>query len=75
MKQLKEFKRPIVFTVEGNVDAVRQGADTYRRLIDIAARANASEGIRQGVDDLANGRHRSAREALEEFRSKKGIPR
>jgi PHD/YefM family antitoxin component YafN of YafNO toxin-antitoxin module len=75
MKQLKESKRPIVLTVEGKVEAVLQDAQTYQRLMDIAARVEASEGIRQGVDDLASGRHRPAREALEEFRVKHGIPR
>ncbi len=75
MKQLKESKRPIVLTVEGKVEAVLQDAETYQRLMDIVARADASEGIRQGTDDLARGRHRPAREALAEFRNRHGIPR
>ena len=75
MKQLKQDKRPIFLTVEGEVEAVLQDAGTYQRLMDIAARADAREGIRQGMDDLARGQHRPAREALEEFRSKHGIPR
>jgi prevent-host-death family protein len=75
MKQLKQDKRPIILTVEGNVEAVLQDAASYQRLMNIAARADAREGIRQGMDDLARGQHRPAREALEEFRSKHGIPR
>ncbi len=75
MKQLKQDKRPIILTVEGKVEAVLQDAATYHRLMDIVARADAREGIRQGMDDLARGQHRPAREALEEFRSKHGIPR
>ncbi len=75
MKQLKQDKRPIILTVEGKVEAVLQDAATYHRLMDIVARADAREGIRQGMDDLARGQHRPAREALEEFRTKHGIPR
>ena len=33
------------------------------------------EGIRQGLEDAANGRGRQAREALAEFRAQHGIPR
>ena len=75
MKQLKESKRPIVLTVEGKVQAVLQDAYQFQRLMDLAARADATEGIRQGVEDLASGRHRPAREAMEEFRREHGIPR
>jgi predicted transcriptional regulator len=42
---------------------------------DLAARADANEGIRQGLEDVAKGRVRPAREALDEFRRKHGIPR
>lgn len=35
----------------------------------------AEEGIRQGLEDVAHGRTRPAREALDEFRQKHGIPR
>lgn len=74
MKQLKKNKRPVILTVKGRAEAVVQDADSYQRLLDIAARADASEGIRQGMEDLRQGRHRPAREALDEFRREHGIP-
>jgi hypothetical protein len=37
--------------------------------------AGAEEGIRQGLDDVAHGRTRPAREFFEEFEAKNGIPR
>jgi hypothetical protein len=51
-----------------------QNTEAYQRLLDIAARADANEGIRQGLDDVAHGRTRPAREFFDEFRRKHGIP-
>ena len=44
-------------------------------LLDIAARADAEEGICQGLDDVAHGRTRPARDAFDEIRRKHDIPR
>lgn len=66
VKQLKRSEHPNVLKVEGNGASV---------VLDLVARSDASEGIRQGADDLAGGRHRPAREALAEFRNRHGIPR
>lgn len=75
MKQLKKTKRPVVLTVNGKAAAIVQDAEGYQRLLDLAARADTEEAIRQGLDDVAHGRTRPAREAFEEFRRKYGIPR
>jgi prevent-host-death family protein len=75
MKQLKKTKRPVVLTVNGKAAAVVQDAEAYQRLLDIAARADANEGIRQGLDDVAHRRTRPAREFFDEFEAKHGIPR
>ncbi|MBV8709536.1 MAG: hypothetical protein JO182_22775 [Acidobacteriaceae bacterium] len=47
MKHLKKTRRPIVLTVNGKAEAVVQHAEAYQRLLDIAARADAVEGIRR----------------------------
>jgi prevent-host-death family protein len=75
MKQLKRSKRPVVLTVKGKAAAVVQDAEAYQRLLDLAARADAGEGIRQGLNDIAQGRTRPAREVFEGIRRKYGIPR
>jgi prevent-host-death family protein len=75
IKQLKKSKRPIVLTVNGKAAAVVQDPDAYQRLLDIAAAADEEEAIRQGLEDVAHGRTRPAREVFEEFRRKHGIPR
>ena len=75
MKQLKKSKRPVVLTVKGKAAAIVQDAEAYQRLLDVAARADAEEGIRQGLDDVAHGRTRPARDVLDEIRRKHDIPR
>ncbi len=75
MKQLKKSKRPVVLTVKGKAEAVVQDAQAYQRLLDIAARADAKEGIRQGLEDSRKGKVRLAKEFFEEFEAKYGIPR
>jgi prevent-host-death family protein len=73
MKQLKKSKRPVVLTVKGKAAAIVQDAEAYQRLLDIAARTDSEEGIRQGLDDVAHGRTRPAKEVFDEIRRKHGI--
>ena len=75
MKQLRRNKRPVVLTVRGKAAAIVQDAEAYQRLLDIAAQADAEEGIRQGLDDVAHGRTRPAKEVFDEIRRKHDIPR
>ena len=44
-------------------------------LLDIAARADAEEGIRQGLENAKEGRLRPAREFFNEFDAAHGISR
>ena len=48
MQRLKATGRPVVLTVNGKAAAVVQDAAAYQRLLDLAAQADAGEGIRQG---------------------------
>jgi prevent-host-death family protein len=73
MKLLKKTKRPVVLTVNGKAAVVVQDAEAYQRFLDLAARAD--EGIRQGLEDVASGRTRPAKEAFDEIRRKHGLPR
>jgi hypothetical protein len=45
-----------------------------QRPLDIAARLDVREAIRQGLDDVAHGRTRPAREVFSSFRQKYGVP-
>ena len=62
MKQLKKTKRSVVLTVKGKAAA-------------IAARADAVEGIRQGLEHARQGKVRPARDFFEDCEARNGIPR
>jgi predicted transcriptional regulator len=61
--------------VKGKAEAVVQDAQSYQRLLDIVARADVYEAIRQGLDDVERGRTRPPREVFNEIRRRHGIPR
>ena len=75
MKQIKKTKRPVVLTVKGKAAAIVQDAEAYQRLLDIAAYADAEEGIRQGIEAVRQGKVRPAREFFAAFEAEHGIPR
>ena len=73
MKRLKSSKRAVILTAKGKAAAVIQDAESYQRLLDIAARADAAEGIRQGLQEARQGKGRPANEFFAAFESKHGI--
>jgi len=75
MRQIKKSKRPVVLTVNGKAAAVVQDAEAYQRLLDMAAAADAAEGIRQGMEDARKGRVRPAKPFFDEFEARHGLPR
>jgi prevent-host-death family protein len=75
LKQIKKSKRPVVLTVNGKAAAVIQDAEAYQHLLDIAAMADAREGIRQGLEDARKGRTRPVEEFFEEFEAAHGLSR
>lgn len=75
MKRLKKTKRPVVLTINGKAEAIVQDAEAYQRLLDIAAKTDVFEAIRQGLEDAAEGRLRPAREVLSEMRRVHGVRR
>jgi prevent-host-death family protein len=75
MKQLKKSKRPVVLTVNGKAAAVVQDAEAYQHLLDIAAQADAEEGISQGLENAKAGKLRPARQFFDEFEAAHGISR
>ena len=72
LSHLKKSKRPVILTVNGKAAAVVQDAEAYQRLLDIAARADVFEALRQGLDDVARGR---TLPALTRMRRTYGVPR
>jgi predicted transcriptional regulator len=52
-----------------------ESAEDRQPLLDIAAQADAAEGIRQGLEDADSGRVRKIREFFAEFEATHGIRR
>ncbi len=75
MQHLKVTKRPVILTVNGKAAAVVQDAEAYQHLLDLAGEASAADGIRQGLEDLRNGRTRPASAVFDEIRAAHGISR
>ncbi len=73
IRQIKATQRSITLTVDGKPEVVLQDAAEYERLLDLAAEADANEGIRQGLEDVAAGRTRPAREVFAELSEEYGI--
>jgi len=49
-------------------------AKSYQRLLDLAAQADAREGIRQGLEESKAGKGRAVEEFFAEFEAANGIP-
>ncbi len=75
IRHIKKSKRPLVLTVKGKAQAVVQDAEAYQRLLDAAARADVREAIRQGLEDVAQGRTRPTSDVFDELRRRYDIPR
>jgi len=67
MKHVRQRNQPIHPTRKLKAAAMVQSAQADQRLLDIAADADAREGIRQGLEDARNGKLRPAREFFAEF--------
>lgn len=75
LKQIKKSKRPVVLTVNGKPRRWFRMRGAHRRLLDIAAQADARAGIRQGLEDARKGRSRPAEEFFREFEALHGLSR
>jgi PHD/YefM family antitoxin component YafN of YafNO toxin-antitoxin module len=75
VKRLKATRRPMILTINGKAELVVQDAASYQRLLDIAAQADAREGIRQGMEDVLRGRTRPSRAVFDDLRAEYDIPR
>jgi hypothetical protein len=67
MGRERRDRRPVVLTVKGKAAGVVQDAGAYQCLLDIAAHADAAEGIRRGLEDAKREKLRPAREFFTDF--------
>jgi len=74
IERLKATGRPEVLTINGKAEVVIQDAESYQKLLERIDRAEAIEGIRQGLESMERGEGRPAGEVLKEIRRKYQIP-
>ena len=67
MKRIMEAAR------QRGTEAADRMQTAYQRLLDIAARADANEGIRQGLEQAKRGEGRDVEEFFAGFEAKHGI--
>jgi prevent-host-death family protein len=75
MQRMEKSGEPMVLTVNGKARLVVQDAASYQKLTESIGYSEAVKGIRRGLDDVAQGRTKPARQALASIRKKHGIPR
>jgi hypothetical protein len=59
----------MVLTVNGRAEMVVQDAASYQATLDALERAEANAGIRRGLQAMAEGRTRPAREAIDSIKA------
>lgn len=73
IRQMKQTGQPVILTVNGKAELVVLDARAYQRLLELADRLETIQALKEGVEDVENGRTRPAREALEELRQRHGL--
>jgi prevent-host-death family protein len=73
LERLRERKEPIVLTINGKAELVVQDAASYQEMQDRIERLETIAAVKEGLEDVATGRTRPARKALEQLARKHGI--
>ena len=72
LARLRESGEPLVLTVNGKAEVVLRDAQLYQQLMEEFDRLQ-DLALQRGLEDVAAGRTRPMREALEELAGKHGI--
>ena len=74
VKQMKDTGHPLVLTVNGKAELVVLDTVSYQKLLEDIDRAEATEGIRRGLEDVKHNRTKPAEQVFDEMRRKHSIP-
>jgi PHD/YefM family antitoxin component YafN of YafNO toxin-antitoxin module len=74
LERLKKTGKPEVLTVHGQAKVVIQDAESYQRLLDLAANAEAIIGIQRGLAGMYAGTGEDADDAFAFLEEELGIP-
>jgi prevent-host-death family protein len=72
IRKLKKSGRPAVLTVNGRAEVVVQSAEAYQKLMDELELLESVRDLRRGLEEVARGEVRPAREFLNELAARFG---
>lgn len=72
-ERIKGSGAPMVLTVDGKAELVVQDAAAYRRLLEQAERRETLAALREGLEDVDEGRTRPAEVAFEDFKRRHAL--
>ena len=70
VKRMKKSGSPVVLTVNGKAQIVVQDAESYQKMLELLDRAEAIEGIRQGLEDVNQKKTASLEQFDKKMRTK-----
>ena len=73
LEQLRDTGQPVVLTINGRAKVVVQDAAAYQDLLEQLDRLQAIEGIKKGLEDVAQGRTRPIDKVITAKRKKYGL--
>ncbi|MGI8641895.1 MAG: type II toxin-antitoxin system Phd/YefM family antitoxin [Pyrinomonadaceae bacterium] len=73
VKRMKKSGSPVVLTVNGKAQIVVQDAESYQKMLELLDRAEAIEGIRQGLEDVNQKKTASLEQFDKKMRTKHGL--
>ena len=74
IERLKCSGKPQILTVNGKSEIIVQDAESYQKILEYIDRLEAVAGIRRGIDEVQNGKTKSAAQVFESMRKKHKIP-
>jgi prevent-host-death family protein len=67
LSQLKATGQPVVLTINGKAEIVVQDARSYQHLLDLAARLETIEAVKEGLASMHRGEGRPADAVFDEL--------
>lgn len=74
LEKLRQSGAPMLLTEEGVAGVVVQDAASYQQFLEKVDQLEAIAAVKEGMQDVAAGRTRPAREALTELAAKHRLP-
>ena len=72
---LEKTGKPLVLTVNGKAKVVVQDAAAYQKMLELVARLDAMDGIREGLESMKKGKGTPAREFFAGLREEVSLPK